>query len=620
MPWCGGGLTAKSIANNDMPCRKSVFLLTAPVKRFIVAVMNLTTLETSLEKTFWNFNSFVVMIKDNYNFSYLNSYGINLLGYQEDEILAMSFIELLTPDSLEKCIENIRHLRETSFCKPFIVNLVKRSGDIVSLELTGLKLPDSRFFFTGRNLSMERIRKERMQYLEDLNTHVLNSIGEGIVVLDPKANIIKFNDFMEKQLRWDKSFIGKNVFKKFPDLKHFGLLEAFVTIIDKGVTLKKERITGKSDNGMPTVFNFTGYPLRRKKEVRGVVVVIEDITKREVISSKMKKAVDLREKMHQIIENIVRLKTPPEILGSVVRGLQTDIGYEQGGIFLIDESTSTPAAMKLFTSSHHRSEISTAAKKFAKGIRMQKGQMASVFKEGKPTIISDVKRKKRSSSIFPGTESEIIVPIRLKERSIGMMVIESKSNEFFDETDLTFLEMLANAIAITLEKIKFLEDLLNKARYLSIIYETGQVLQKSPKGKARFNQVLSHLSENLEDCMILVVNFDDGNHPSIIADWGTSNGIRDIFSKASKHAKQEIMKSVRNGNPFIVENIKGSVKGLAKKLQEQTIKCLYIFPFIDEERIAGGLIVLSRQPAALQKSQISFLTAVANQLSVYAAK
>ena len=340
-----------------MPSENPVFLLTATLKSFIVITMKQTSCPINLEKTFWNFSNIVLIIKDNYNFSYLNSHGINLLGYREAQIHEMSFIELLTPDSLEECIDNIRQLRETSFCRRFIINLVKRNGDIVSLELSGLKLSDGRFFFTGRNLSMEQIRKERMQYLEDLNTHVLNSLGEGIIVLDPKANIIKFNDFMEKQLQWNKSYIGKNVFKQFPNLKRYGLLEAFVTIIDKGVTLKKNRISGKKSDGELIVYNITGYPLRRKKEIRGAVVVIEDITKREVITKDMQKAKNLREKTHRIIEDIIRLKTVPEILSSVVQGLQNKLKYDCGSIFLIDESTLIPTAMKLFSSCNSKPEI-----------------------------------------------------------------------------------------------------------------------------------------------------------------------------------------------------------------------------------------------------------------------
>jgi PAS domain S-box-containing protein len=600
-----------------MQSENPVFLLTAIPKRFIVIPMKHTSSQINLEQTFWNFSNIVLIIKDNYNFSYLNSHGINLLGYAEAQINEMSFIELLTPDSLEECIENIRQLRETSFCRPFIINLVKRNGGIVSIELSGLKLADGRFFFTGRNLSIDRIHKERMQYLEDLNTHVLNSLGEGIVVLDPKANIIKFNDFMERHLQWNKTYIGKNVFRLFPNLKRYGLLEAFVTIIDKGITIKKDRISGKKNDGELIVFNITGYPLRRKKDIRGAVVVIEDITKREVITKNMQKAKNLREKMHRIIEDIIRLKTIPEILESVTNGLKDDIKYNRGGIFLIDASKRTPCTIQIFSSVNTGTETANAQKQIARRIFSKKGHFNSVFKEGRPTIIGNVQKKPRLKGMFPDTQCMIIVPIRLKEKSIGMIVIESTERGSLDETDLKFLEMLANGIAISLEKIKFLEDLLDKARYLSIIYETGQLLQKSPKGKTKFKRILKHIAQDLEDCMILILSFAHNKSPNVVADWETPDDIKNIFAKARNSTRQEISKSVISGNPFVLDAIQMTDRGLLKKLRQQAIKSLYMFPFLNEQSLTGCLIVLSHNQAVLKREQISLLTAVANQLSVY---
>jgi PAS domain S-box-containing protein len=582
--------------------------------------MKQTSNREDLERVFWNFGNLALIIKDNYNFSYLNSHGINLLGYRESQIQEMSFIELLTPDSLEDCIENIRQLRETSFCRPFVTNLVKKNGGIVSVELSGLKLADGRFFFTGRNLSMERIQMEKMQYLEDLNTHVLNSLGEGIVVLDPKANIIKFNEFMKKQLQWDTSYIGKNVFKLFPNLKRYGLLEAFVTIIDKGITLKKDRISGKREDGELIVYNIIGYPLRRKQEIRGVVVVIEDITKREVITKNMQKAKNLREKMHRIIGEIVRLKTIPEILTSVTRGLQDDVKYTRGGIFLLNASSGDLTNAKVFGPVNTAAERKSARQHLTRNIRAGADYISSVFKEGKPIIITDAKRKRGFKGMYSDTQSALIVPIRLEEQSIGLLFIDSREKDAFDETDLRFFEMLANGIAISLEKTKFLEDLLNKARYLSILYETGQLLQRSPKGKAKLKRVLKHIAQNLEHCMILVLSFNGKMTPNVVSDFDVTDEVKNIFAKATNSSRQQIVKSVKSGNPFILDNIKGNSMGLFKKLWKESIKSLYVFPFMDEETVTGCLVILGHSPAFLQKGQISFLTAMANQLSVYSGK
>jgi hypothetical protein len=43
--------------------------------------------ELYIETLFKDFNNIAVIIKDNYNFSYVNRLGTNLLGFNHDELM-----------------------------------------------------------------------------------------------------------------------------------------------------------------------------------------------------------------------------------------------------------------------------------------------------------------------------------------------------------------------------------------------------------------------------------------------------------------------------------------------------------------------------------------------------
>jgi len=573
--------------------------------------------QTNLEDTFRNFSSIVIIIKDNYNFNYVNHIATNILGYKEKEILHMSFIELLTPDSLELCIDNIRSLRESSFCQPFIVHILKKNGGILSLELAGIKLKDGRFFFTGRNLSLERIRKEKLEYLEALNKHILNSIEEGIVVLDPQGNIERYNDFMEKNFHWSKKIIGKNAFRLFPTMKKYGLLESFVNIIDKGVSEKRDHVTGTTNDGKQVVLNIRGYPLKRNKGMRGVVVVVEDITHSDEISKQIKKATDMREKVHRIIESIIPLNTISEILNKVSAGLQQELLYERGAIFLSQEQRHGSSLLKLFSSINTEKDMEQARSKIEKNMKTGKGLIKDIFKTGKSRIVKNINRERSFLRIFRDTKSEMIVPIRIRTEPAGIIAIDSRQPDFFDETDLRFTEMLANSLAITIEKTRFFEELLTKAHYLSTLYETSQILRHIEEEKGKFTNILKQISQNLDSCISLVMRINGNNNTKIVAYWKAPAEIRKVFANVSNNAKEKFISEIRTGNPLIADSIQKKHTGLMRKLYNHKIKGLYIFPLMSKLTLSGCLIILGLKPSALYKEQISFLTAIAHQMSAF---
>lgn len=571
----------------------------------------------NLELLFRNFSNIALIIMDNYNFNYVNRLGINLLGFKEGEIQKMNFIELLTPDSLEKCIDNIRTLRETGICQPFIVNMLKKNGEILSLELSGIKLNDNRFFFTGRNLSLERISKEKLKYLEEFNKNILNSIAEGIVVFDTQGSIIKFNDFMKRNFQWKKSeVIGKNAFELFPNLKQHGLLEAFVNIVDKGIYMNKNNIPGLGfSSGKSTVINLRGYPLKKGKEISGAVIIVEDITRSEEISKQIRKTVDIREKIQRIIESIMHCNTITEIINRLSLGMRDELGYERGVILLTSNGKENLSLMKLFSSINTKTEIKTASELITKNIRKGKGLTMKVFRTGKSIIVKNTEKEKSFLRIFPDTKSKMIVPIRTTDIPIGVITIDSRTINKFDETDLKFAEMLANSVGISIDKTRFFEDIHKKLHYLSTLYETSQMFQKAKHGKPNYDSILKQISQSIPGIASLIISFDKTGNSTVISSCGMVNEIKKIFANIPKIGKQITIEKIKNGNPFIADKIKKKRTAFFRKLLQKGIQSLYIFPFFTEDTLEGCLIILGDEQSILKKDQISLFTAMANQFS-----
>jgi len=84
-------------------------------------------------------------------------------------------------------------------------------------------------------------------------------------------------------------------------------------------------------------------------------------------------------------------------------------------------------------------------------IQSGKGVCGTAFEEQKTIVVADVDDFPGHIACSPDSRSEIVVPMYIEERGIGVFDIDSKELRFFDETDQFYLEQI---IALLLSSSK----------------------------------------------------------------------------------------------------------------------------------------------------------------------
>ena len=80
-------------------------------------------------------------------------------------------------------------------------------------------------------------------------------------------------------------------------------------------------------------------------------------------------------------------------------------------------------------------------------IPIGKGICGSAARSGKTEVVSDVSKDSRYLSCFLSTRSEIVVPIKKKNKVIGEVDIDSDCPAAFTEEDVVFLEKVADMLS-----------------------------------------------------------------------------------------------------------------------------------------------------------------------------
>ncbi|MBD3256960.1 SpoIIE family protein phosphatase [candidate division GN15 bacterium] len=145
-----------------------------------------------------------------------------------------------------------------------------------------------------------------------------------------------------------------------------------------------------------------------------------------------------------------------EVLKAIMDSLQQVMDYVAGGVFLIGEDQSDVSALySVGYADDHHDKVH---------LKVGQGLIGAVIETGDPVIVSNVLEDKRYVDANPATRSEIVVPIQVENRVIGAINLESDKLNAYDERDVALISAFANQAAISIERARLHESLLEKQR------------------------------------------------------------------------------------------------------------------------------------------------------------
>ena len=133
------------------------------------------------------------------------------------------------------------------------------------------------------------------------------------------------------------------------------------------------------------------------------------------------------------------------------------------------------------------------------------GIVGWVAKAGEPLYVPDVSKDPRYISTLPGVRSEVAFPLKVRDRVVGVLDIESIELRGFDEENLKVLSSFSSQVSISIENAQLFSDLkqtlqeLKQAQDQIIQTEKLKALGEMASGVAHdFNNVLAVVIGNIQ--------------------------------------------------------------------------------------------------------------------------
>ena len=180
-----------------------------------------------------------------------------------------------------------------------------------------------------------------------------------------------------------------------------------------------------------------------------------------------KRAVQLR-----VVSNVAReaaaIRDLEQLLRNVVHMISDQFGYYHAGIFLLSEGDSTRRAAAASGDGAGFAELRAASSEggqrmLARKHRLEVGRVGivgHVAATGEPRIAVDVGQDAEffNNPDLPQTRSEMALPLKIQDRIIGVLDVQSTEPAAFTEDDLSALQILADQVALAIENVRLLTE------------------------------------------------------------------------------------------------------------------------------------------------------------------
>ena len=303
---------------------------------------------------------------------------------------------------------------------------------------------------SDEKLAFTRLKKEN---LDQNRVHsLLKFLPDPVLAFSLDNKVEYINPEFEKVFGWTlKEVKGKNI-KFIPDNAINQTKERMKQLLKNRSSYNFETQRYTKDGRILDILINGSILYNQNNKATGLVLVFRDLT----AENRMTKSNQIMFKISKALHHYQKLG---DLITFINKEIQKLISVEGSFIMLADK----PKKQLYFLSAQYRD--SESEKQFEK-IRFPDNQGVSgrVYKSGKPLIIPDVSKcsfflKRITNETDLNTNNMLSVPLKLKDKTIGVVTVANKLHGEFDNIDTELLSMVSNTIALPIENARIHEEL-----------------------------------------------------------------------------------------------------------------------------------------------------------------
>ena len=201
--------------------------------------------------------------------------------------------------------------------------------------------------------------------------------------------------------------------------------------------------------------------------------------------------------VHHVSSQIVNVRDLDELARRLTGLIQDTFGYYYVAIFTVEPDQDT-LNFRASAGGEPRNNSSdrrpTTEPLF---IRIGNGLIGQVAESGQEIVANDVTQEPRflETDLLPDTRAEVSLPLKIEDRVVGILDVQSDHTGAFQEVDMLVLRALAGNIAIAVEDTRLYSTLRRRAEQLTTISEVSSAITSTLNLDELLDQVVSMIQK-----------------------------------------------------------------------------------------------------------------------------
>ena len=172
--------------------------------------------------------------------------------------------------------------------------------------------------------------------------------------------------------------------------------------------------------------------------------------------------------MMEVSERISSTLDLDELMVRIAQIVKRAVEYEVFAIFLLNEKTQE---LRVRFSLGHPDDVVQQVR-----IKVGEGIVGRAAQTRRSILVNDVQNDPAYIVSLPSMRSEMAVPLMLKGRLIGIIDLEAPQPNFFNDSHVNLMELLASRMAMAIENARLYNRTLRQAKTLQLLNEISREL------------------------------------------------------------------------------------------------------------------------------------------------
>ncbi len=502
--------------------------------------------------------------------------------------------------------------------------LRRKSGQEFPAHLLLAALKDSKGQITGyagsalditeRKAAEEAIRKASLY-----NRSLIEASLDPLVIIGPDGTITDVNASTETATGFKRNeLIGTDFSDYFtePDKARRGYQQVFHDGYIRDYPLE---IKHRDGHVIPVLYNATVLH-DEQGNVIGVFAAARDITERHQAEHAIHQRFVELATLYASGLALSRLLSPKEIGEKLIELMGSEMNWHHTAIRLYHPEDEFLELLAFnLPGSRTTAEVREVEQRLKSMIsKTGEGLSGWAVQHQQNVRVGELSLDPRFVSVESNIHSGMYIPLKVEDRVVGVISIESEIPDAFSDTDERLTATLANQAAIALENARLHEETLHQLKQLQALHIIDETIAQSFDQRLMLDVLLTQTLNQLdvEAAAVFRVQFHHQQALEYVAGKGFITHIIEMASlKLGNSIAGEAV--ARRKMVHVCEPEESRPQPLLSKLWlEEGFKCMDVVPLISKGEVKGVITVFHRKDFTPDPAWNSFLGTLAGQAAI----